>query len=217
MTPDARTSRAGRTLLLTGFEPFHTHPSNPSAAAAEALDGLILPGSLRIHSALLPVEPHAARARLLPLLSELRPDAVLLTGLAAGRPHVTLERVALNVMDFQIPDNAGQTYRDQPAEVSGPPALLGTLPMRDIVEAWRAAGIPGDISNTAGLYVCNFVMYHALYILQTQGRAHVPTGFLHLPANAEVALAVSPERPPLPYLPQEELTRAVLVAAEALG
>ncbi|MDB5045287.1 MAG: pyrrolidone-carboxylate peptidase [Deinococcus sp.] len=211
------TFRAGRTLLLTGFEPFHTHPSNPSAAAAEALNGLILPGGLRIHSALLPVEPHAARARLLPLLSELRPDAVLLTGLAAGRPHVTLERVALNVMDFQIPDNAGNTYRDQPAEVAGPPALLGTLPMRAILEAWRTAGIPGDISNTAGLYVCNFVMYHALYTLFTQGRAHVSTGFLHLPANAEVALAVAPGRPPLPYLPQEELTRAVRVAAGVLG
>ena len=206
------------TLLLTGFEPFHTHPTNPSAQAAEALNGLEV-GELRVRSALLPVEPHAAGDALRALLDRHAPDAVLLTGLAAGRPQATVERVALNVMDFVIPDNAGQTYRDQPAEpdASAPAAYLSTLPLRAILEAWRAGGIPGAISNTAGLYVCNFVLYRTLHHLACSGRSQVPCGFLHVPANAEVALAVPEDRPALPYLPQEEITRAVRVVAEALA
>ncbi|GAA5533381.1 pyroglutamyl-peptidase I [Deinococcus aluminii] len=206
------------TLLLTGFEPFHTHPSNPSAQAAGALDGLTL-GWARVVSALLPVEPHAAGDALRVLLERQQPDALLLTGLAAGRPQVTLERVALNVMDFVIPDNAGQVYRDHPAcaDASAPAAYLSTLPLRAVVEAWRAAGIPGSISNTAGLYVCNFVLYRALHHLASAGRAHVPCGFLHVPANAEVALAVPEDRAPIPYLPQTEITRAVRVAAEVVA
>ncbi|MPY66797.1 pyroglutamyl-peptidase I [Deinococcus sp. SDU3-2] len=206
------------TLLLTGFEPFHTHPVNPSAEAAGALDGLEV-GGVRVQSALLPVEPHAAAEALRGLLAAHQPDAVLLTGLAAGRPQVTLERVAVNVMDFAIPDNAGQTYRDAPAcaDAGAPAAYLSTLPLRPILAAWREANIPGDISNTAGLYVCNFVMYHALHQLAGEGRAHVPCGFLHVPANPEVALAVPEDRPALPYLPQSEITRAVRGAVEVLA
>ena len=206
------------TLLLTGFERFHTHPSNPSAQAAEALDGQAA-GQVQVVSALLPVEPQAAAAALRALLERHQPDAVLLTGLAAGRPQVTVERVALNVMDFLIPDNAGQTYRDLPActEKDAPAAYLSTLPLRAVVKGWHSAGIPGSISNTAGLYVCNFVLYHALHQLARLGRAQVPCGFLHVPANAELALAVSEDQPPLPYLPQEEITRAVRVAVEIVG
>ncbi|UBV43521.1 pyroglutamyl-peptidase I [Deinococcus taeanensis] len=204
------------TLLLTGFEPFHTHPVNPSALSTEALHGQQV-GSLTVEGTLLPVEPHAACARLSSLLAALEPDAVLLTGLAAGRPQVTLERVAVNVMDFSIPDNAGQVYRDAPIAPDGPEAYLSTLPLRSVLGAWRAAGIPGDISNTAGLYVCNAVMYHARHVLTRAGRGNVPCGFLHLPASAPVALAVPEDRTALPYLPQEELTRAVRVAAQAVA
>ncbi len=207
------------TLLLTGFEPFHTHPDNPSAHAATALDGAVLgsDGQWQVNSVLLPVEPHAAGQSLLHTLHEGRPDAVILTGLAAGRPHVTLERVAVNVMDFSIPDNAGKVYQDEAIHAPAPAALLSTLPLRAILEAWRSAQIPGDISNTAGLYVCNFVMYRALHHLQDTGRAHVPCGFLHVPANPAVALAVPKDRPAMPYLPQDEITRAVRLAAETVA
>lgn len=202
-------------LLLTGFEAFHTHPDNPSANAALALGGSTL-GPWEVHSALLPVVPQGAGQNLTELLDDLQPDAVLLTGLAAGRPQVTLERVAVNVMDFSIPDNAGHTYRDHPANgnEAAPAAYLSTLPLRAILAAWRAANIPGQISNSAGLYVCNFVMYTALHHLQQTARAAVPCGFLHVPANEAVALAIPEDRSPLPYLPQAEITRAVRVAAE---
>lgn len=205
------------TLLLTGFEPFHTHPVNPSAQAAEALHGLTV-GDWQVHAALLPVDPGGAAAALTPLLDELQPAAVLLTGLAVGRPQVTLERVAVNVMDFPIPDNTGQTYRDAPVCAPGeegaavPAAYLSTLPLRDLLAAWRDAEVPGSISNSAGLYVCNAVMFHALHHLHRSGRAAVPCGFLHLPANAFLAA----EDTRLPYLPQAEITRAVQVAAQTL-
>ncbi|MBB5377843.1 pyroglutamyl-peptidase [Deinococcus metalli] len=206
------------TLLLTGFEPFHTHPDNPSAHAARALDGLEI-GAVRVTAALLPVEPHAAGRALDALLDAHAPDAVLMTGLAAGRPQVTLERVGVNVMDFAIPDNAGQVYRDVPAcpDDGAPAAYLSTLPLRAVVAAWHAAGIPGHISNTAGLYVCNFVLYHARHRLAQAGRSAVPCGFLHVPANAAVALAWPADRPALPYLPQDDITRAVEVAARTIA
>ncbi len=122
-------------LLQTGCEPFHTHPDNPSARAA-ALDGLDV-GNMHVASALLPVEPHSAGGALEALLERHDPAAVLLTGLAAGRPQVTLECVALNVMGFNIPDNAGNSYRDAPAHpyADAPPACLSTLPLRDILAA----------------------------------------------------------------------------------
>lgn len=175
-------------------------------------------GGLKVVSALLPVEPRSAAEKLLGLLDSDSPDAVLPTGLAAGRPHVSLERVAVNVMDFNIPDNAGNTYRDAPAHEheASPAAHLSTLPLRGILAAWRDADIPGQISNTAGLYVCNFVMYHALHYLHETNAAHVPCGFLHVPANPAVALAVPEDRPALPYLPQGEITRAVRIAAQTV-
>ncbi|WP_291431497.1 pyrrolidone-carboxylate peptidase [Deinococcus sp.] len=210
-------------LLLTGFEAFHSHPVNPSAEAALALDGLVLDGrvldgrvlgGLRVVSALLPVEPDAACARLTELLETQRPAAVLLTGLASGQPQVTLERVAVNVMDFRIPDNAGRQHRDAPVHAGGPDAYLSTLPLRAVLTAWQAADIPGHLSDTAGTFVCNAVMYHALHALRALCRADVPCGFLHLPANARVALA---EAKAVPYLPQAELTRAVEVAARTVA
>ena len=104
-------------------------------------------------SALLPVDAARAPAALRDALEGLNPAAVLLTGLAAGRAQLSLERVALNVMDFRLPDNAGQTHRDRPIEAGGPDAVLSTLPLRAMLEGWRQAGVPGYVSDTAGLYL----------------------------------------------------------------
>ncbi|MFD1730943.1 pyroglutamyl-peptidase I [Deinococcus malanensis] len=165
------------------------------------------------------VEPQASMQALNRLINQLQPAGVLLTGLAAGRPQVTLERAAVNIMDFSIPDNAGGQYQDTPvcAEEDVPAAYLSSLPLRPILAAWREAGIPGHISDTAGLYVCNVVMYHALHELRLPGRPEVPCDFLHVPANSWVALSVPGDRPPLPYLSQEEITRAVQLAAQTMA
>ncbi|WP_045233505.1 pyrrolidone-carboxylate peptidase, partial [Deinococcus pimensis] len=193
-------------MLLTGFEPFGGDAVNPSDLAARALHDEVV-GGLPVRSVLLPVDTARAPHVLREALAD-GPSAVLLTGLAAGRPQVALERVALNVLDFRLPDNAGVTKQDEPVVPGGPDAYLSTLPLRAILAAWRAAGVPGYISDTAGLYLCNQVMYTARHAL---GEG-VPCGFLHLPANEAIALSA---RAPGPYLPQGEIDRAVRVALEA--
>jgi pyroglutamyl-peptidase len=208
-----------RIILLTGFEPFGGSRSNPSQQVAADLDGLILPGlnqqGARVVSALLPVDAARAPAALDALLKQHQPDAVLLTGLASGRAQLSLERVALNVMDFRLPDNAGQIHSEQPISQGGPDALLSTLPLRSILAAWRAAGLPGYVSDTAGLYLCNLVMYHVrLRLSRSRVGPAVPAGFLHLPACEQLALESAS---PLPYLPQLELTRGVRLALETLA
>ena len=198
-----------KTILLTGFEPFGGDLSNPSQRAAEALDGLKLPGC-RVTALLLPVDTGRAPEVLDAALDRLNPQAVLLPGLASGRSQLSLERVALNVLDFRLPDNAGQTRQDCPVSETGPDALLSTLPLRAVLAAWRDAGIPGYISDTAGLYLCNQLMYHARQRLGPD----IPAGFLHLPACEALALE---SKAHLPYLPQAELTRGVQVALETLA
>ncbi|AFZ65831.1 pyroglutamyl-peptidase I [Deinococcus peraridilitoris] len=196
-------------LLLTGFEPFGGDTVNPSEQVVEALGNQVVSG-VQVRGELLPVDTGRAPQVLRAALERHQPDAVVLTGLAAGRPQLTLERVAVNVLDFRIPDNAGVQKHDERIEPAGPDAYLSSLPLGDILRAWKAAGIPGYVSDTAGLYLCNQVMYVARHALG----AEVPCGFLHLPANPEVALGAPRE---LPYLPQQELNRGVQVVVETVA
>lgn len=199
-------------LLLTGFEAFDGHAHNPTATTLHELAHLKMHGH-RLHTALLPVDAAAAPGVLRQVLDEVQPAAVLLTGLAAGRPHLSLERVALNVADFRIPDNAGTQHQDQPLHPGGPAAYFSTLPLRRILAAWHAQDLPGYLSDTAGLYLCNLVMYEARHRLGE----HVPCGFLHVPASPALALAERPGLPRLPYLPQAEITRGIRLALEVVA
>lgn len=198
-----------KTILLSGFEPFGGDRLNPSQQAAEALDGLLLDG-VQVRSALLPVNAERAPQVLRDVLNDLRPDAALLCGLAAGRPQLSLERVAVNVQDFRLPDNAGLTRSGEAVVPGGPDAYLSTLPLPGILAAWRAGGLPGFVSDTAGLYLCNLAFYVARHALGSG----VPCGFLHLPASAGVALDA---KQPIPYLPQTEITRGVRLTLEVLA
>lgn len=197
------------TLLLTGFEPFGGDRVNPSQGVARALHGQHV-GGLRVEGVLLPVDTVRAPRVLREAIGRTSPGAVLLTGLASGRAQLALERAALNVLDFRIPDNAGVSKQDEPIEPGGPSAYLSTLPLRAIVSAWRAAELPGYISDTAGLYLCNQLMYAARHVLGDG----VPCGFVHLPANAAVALNAPS---PIPYLPQSEIERGVRLALEVVA
>lgn len=200
------------TLLLTGFEPFHTYPSNPSTDVLEAIKKEPFE-AFSLLTCQLPVEPSRAKQDLLSILKNDQPDAVLMMGLSAGIPYVTLERVAVNMMDFEYPDNNGCIYRNQPIidEENAATAYLSTLPLDDIQATWKNLEIPSRISNSAGLYLCNLVMYQALHYLKAQNKK-IPCGFLHLPASPNVALAEKSHKQPIPYLPVSEMTRAVRAA-----
>src|SRR5690606_1844915 len=153
------------TVLLTGFAPFGDDETNPSWDAVRLLHGRRVAGH-RLEARCLPVAFGASLTALRAAIRELRPRVVVCTGLAAGRAHVSLERIAINVDDARIPDNAGASPVDEPVVPDGPAAYFATLPIKAIVEAMRKAGIPAAVSQTAGTYVCNHVFYGLMHALR---------------------------------------------------
>ncbi|MBM3524487.1 MAG: hypothetical protein FJX57_16175 [Alphaproteobacteria bacterium] len=171
-------------VLVTGFEPFGGFDRNPSALVAQALDGITI-GGAKVVGRVLPVDLKAIDAAIAATLKAVSPAAVIALGLAGSEPVIRLERVALNVADFSMPDNAGNRSRNAPIDSRGPDARLSRLPLEAILEALLAAGIPARLSETAGLYLCNAAMYRLLGRLS----AGVPGGFIHLPPLPEQVAA----------------------------
>lgn len=176
----------GPTALVTGFDPFGGHAVNPSAEIATRLDGRRIAGA-RVVGRVLPVDLVGLAASLDKVLAETRPDLVVALGLAASEPVIRLERVALNVADFTTPDNAGAVRRNAPLDPAGPDARFSRLPLEPIHQAILEAGIPARLSETAGLYLCNALMYRLLGRLPPE----IPGGFIHLPPlPGQVAAAI---------------------------
>ncbi|HEU4812643.1 MAG TPA: pyroglutamyl-peptidase I [Xanthomonadaceae bacterium] len=193
------------TVLLTGFVPFEGDGSNPSWEAVRALDGTRIRGH-RIVARCLSVEFGRSLRELRAAVREAKPALVLCVGVAGGRTAVSIERVAINVDDARIPDNAGASPVDLPVVEGGPAAYFTTLPIKAILLALRAAGIPAAISQTAGTYVCNHVFYGLMHALRRTPR--VRGGFVHVPYSpAEAAV-----RPGAPCLPVELVTEALRIA-----
>ena len=166
------------TVLLTGFEPFGGAERNSSWDAVQRVAGV--PGLV---TAVLPVEFGRASTVLDHLIAEHEPDLVIAVGLAEGRTAITPERVAINLEDARIPDNAGAQPLDSPIDAEGPAAHLTRLPVKKIVAALLAADIPAEVSLSAGSYVCNSVMYRLL------ASTDVPAGFIHVPSGDVMEVA----------------------------
>jgi pyroglutamyl-peptidase len=180
MRARAKRSAGRRHVLVTGFQPFGGHAINPSAAIVEAIDGRMVAGH-RVVAKVLPVDLDGLDRALDAAFVGLAPRLVLALGLAAGEPVIRLERFALNVADFNTPDNEGRIARNEPLERDGPVARSSRLPLARILTALLAAGIPARYSESAGLYLCNAVMYRLLARLPES----IPTGFIHLPLLPE--------------------------------
>jgi pyroglutamyl-peptidase len=181
-------------VLLTGFEPFAGEKVNPSELVARSFEGRSIAGrplAVRVF----PVETHSAGERLRAAVGEASPDIVICLGQAGGRNAVAIERVAVNVLDFKQPDNAGVVRRNDPIVPGGPDARLSPLPFGEILTAWGANGIPGYVSNSAGTYLCNQVLYEALGIAESL-TPPVVAGFVHLPYLPEQAAALGAESTP---------------------
>lgn len=170
-----------KTVLLTGFEPFGGETINPSWEAARRLDGETIAGA-RVHARLLPCAFGSALDTLYRELDALRPDIAIAVGQAGGRPDIAVERVAINIDDARFPDNAGRQPIDQPIVEDGPAAYFATLPIKAIVAALRERGLPATVSQSAGTFVCNHVMYGLLH------RGGLRGGFIHLPFLPEQAV-----------------------------
>jgi pyroglutamyl-peptidase len=179
--------------LVTGFEAFGGHAGNPSLEVAKALDGRIV-GEAVVRGAVLPVHHAEAAPVVRRLLDETDPVVVLHLGLAGGRARIALERVAVNVMDYDTPDNAGHVAKGEPCVPQGPPAYFATLPLDAILAALLAEGIPAALSNTAGTYLCNQTMYGTLHALGVR-RHPARAGFVHLPLLPAMVAASGLEQP----------------------
>lgn len=176
---------ANSTILLTGFEPFGGETVNPSWEAVRRLDGWAGPG-FRVVAGLLPCEFGAAREALQALIEQHRPQCLIAVGQAGKRAEISVERIAINVDDARIPDNAGGKPIDEPVVEGGPAAYFSTLPIKAIVHRLREAGIPAAVSQTAGTFVCNHVFYAAMHEAAQRGEG-LRAGFIHIPYLPEQA------------------------------
>jgi pyroglutamyl-peptidase len=192
-------------ILITGFEPFGGEQRNPSQEIAQALDGRVISGR-RVVGAVLPCVFGASIAELKKLLRTHRPELVVCVGQAGGRAEITPERVAINIDDARIADNAGRQPIDRPVVRGGPAAYWSTLPIKAIVAALRKKKIPAAVSQTAGTFVCNHVFYGLMHALRR--RRGVRGGFVHVPFLPEQA------KPGQPSLPLATMTAAVALAVE---
>lgn len=176
-----------KTVLITAFEPFGGERVNPSWEAVSQLDERMICGA-RVVAKQLPCEFGTSLEKIYAAIDELKPDVVLAVGQAGGRSDITVERVGINVDDARIPDNAGNQPIDEAIVEGGPAAYFATLPIKAIVEGIREAGIPASVSQTAGTYVCNHVMYGLLhYLAQQENPAR--GGFIHIPYLPEQAVS----------------------------
>ena len=173
-------------ILLTGFEPFGGDTVNPSWLVAQALHGQRMAGAT-VHALQLPCVFGQSLVVLQTALQAQRPHLVLCLGLAAGRAEMSVERVAINVDDARIPDNAGASPVDQPVVAGAPAAYFSTLPIKAMVHAMQSAGVPAVVSQTAGTFVCNHAFFGLMHLLRR--RRGVRGGFMHVPLLSGQATA----------------------------
>lgn len=192
-------------IIVTGFDPFGGETINPSIECVKALPEIEGVELIRLE---LPTVFKESAKRLNEVIKDVKPDAVLSVGQAGGRAGITMERIAINVDDARIPDNISQQPIDEEIQVEGEAAYFSTLPIKRIVKAIREAGISAEVSNTAGTFVCNHIMYQALFAA-TKADKPFKAGFMHIPFIPE-------QTTDKPSLPLEESTKAVQIAIETI-
>lgn len=192
-------------IIVTGFDPFGGETINPSIECVKALPEIEGVELIRLE---LPTVFKESAKRLNEVINDVKPDAVLSVGQAGGRPGITMERIAINVDDARIPDNISQQPIDEAIQLDGEAAYFTTLPIKRIVKAIREAGISAEVSNSAGTFVCNHIMYQALFAA-TKADKPFKAGFMHIPFIPE-------QTTDKPFLPLEESTKALQIAIETI-
>ena len=190
-----------KNLLITGFDPFGGEKINPAWEAVKLLPDTI--GDYRLTKLEIPTVFGKAAETVLKKAEEVRPQVILCVGQAGGRAAVTPERVAINLRDARIADNQGNQPTDIPIASDGPTAYFATIPVSKMAQAIRDAGLPGQVSNTAGTFVCNDTLYTLLH--RYAGTA-VKAGFIHVPYLPQQGE---------PSLPLEQTVAALTAAVRA--
>lgn len=168
-------------ILVTGFDPFGGEPTNPAIESVKRIDNNI--EGAEIIKLEIPTVFHKAADVVEEKIKEVKPDVVLSIGQAGGRYGITVERVAINQDDARIEDNEGKQPIDVVIREDGAPAYFSTLPIKAMVEEIKKENLPASVSNTAGTFVCNHIMYQDLYLAEKYG--NIKAGFIHVPFLTE--------------------------------
>ena len=196
-------------ILLTAFDPFGDDKINSALETMKQLS-VERTGAVIIKLQTPTVFGEASQC-VIDAIEKEEPDAVILLGMAGGRTAITPERVAINLDDARIEDNEGNKPVEQTIAKDGPVAYFSSLPIQDMVAAMQESGIPADISNSAGTFVCNHLMYSVLHYLAMNQR-RIPAGFIHLPYLLEQVVS----RPTLPSISLETLVAGVEICLDVL-
>ncbi|MCR5289579.1 MAG: pyroglutamyl-peptidase I [Treponema sp.] len=197
-------------LLLTAFDPFGGDSVNPALEAVKQVKDII--GDVTIVKLEVPTVFKKSVATVQAAIEREKPDAVLCIGQAGGRFDITPERVAINIDDARIKDNEGNQPIDTPIFPDGEPAYFSTLPIKAMVQSIKKAGLPSSVSNTAGTFVCNHLMYGVLYTLAKK-YPNIRGGFMHVPFITSQIL----NRPSTPSLSLPDIVKGIEAAIDAIG
>ncbi|MEG0235075.1 MAG: pyroglutamyl-peptidase I [Cetobacterium sp.] len=197
-------------VLITGFDPFGGESINPAWEAVKAMKDNI--DGIEVIKLQIPTVFKKSAEKLFAGIEEHKPDAVICIGQAGGRYDMSVERIAINMDDGRIPDNEGYQPIDTPVYEDGENAYFATLPIKGIVEEIKLAKIPASVSNTAGTYVCNHIMYSLLYYI-SKNNLNVKGGFIHVPYITEQVV----DKKNMPYMEVTTITKALECAVQALN
>jgi len=197
-------------ILITAFDPFGGDKVNPALEAVKLMKDTI--AGAQIVKLEIPTVFNKSIDLVVKTIDEVHPDVVLNVGQAGGRFEVTPERVAINVDDARIKDNEGNQPIDQPIAKDGAPAYFATLPVKAMVQAIKEVELPSSLSNSAGTFVCNHIMYGTLHHI-AKNHLNIRAGFIHVPFIPEQVVG----RPaPAPSLSTADIVRALEAAVKAI-
>lgn len=196
-------------ILVTGFDPFSDDVINPAIEAVKKLPDTI--DGVEIIKLEIPTVFYKSADVVKEKIEKEHPDYVLNIGQAGGRYELTPERVAINVDDARIADNEGQQPIDKPIKEDGDPAYFSQLPIKAMVDYMKKENIPASVSNSAGTFVCNHIMYQTLYLAMTQF-PDIKAGFMHIPFLPEQVV----ERPNTPAMALDDIVKGITAALKAI-
>ena len=188
-------------LLITGFDPFGGESLNPSWEAVKRLPNTV--GEYQLYKLQIPTVFGVASKKVLNMAADIKPDLILCIGQAGGRAAVTPERIAVNIRDARIPDNAGNQPQGEFVDSNGPAAYFSTIPVKEMAESICALQLPATVSNSAGAFVCNDTLYALLHHFNG---SNTQVGFIHIPYLPQQGT---------PSLPLEDTVKALIAAINA--
>ncbi|MGW9857270.1 pyroglutamyl-peptidase [Staphylococcus hominis] len=197
-------------ILVTAFDPFGGENVNPALEAVKQLDETI--GEHTITKLEIPTVFHESKDVIQRALEQHHYDAILSIGQAGGRFNITPERVGINIDDARIADNKGNQPIDVAIQPDGAPAYFSNLPVKAMTEAIKKAGVPASLSNTAGTFVCNHVLYQLGY-LSDKYYPNLQFGFIHVPFIPEQVT----DKPDKPSMSLDTITKGLTAAINAIS